>query len=151
MHTKLMFDPIAVSVGPGHRRELSTLSELHQFMDEFDPSRRGKAYGATARAVEAALTGEGSIEQASAAFLTFAKAAAQRRGHLQASAQELQSQLEGAQDELLGATDELRKYELMAERDQERERASQPPADGQAADEPAPRRGRPLAGERRSV
>lgn len=75
MHTKLMFDPIAVSVGPGHRRELSTLSELHQFMDEFDPSRRGKAYGATARAVEAARTGEGSIEQASAAFLTFAKAA----------------------------------------------------------------------------
>jgi len=85
------------------------------------------------------------------AYPTFAKAAAQRRDNLKASAQELQSQLEGAQDELLGATDELRKYELMAERDQERERASQPPADGQAADEPAPRRGRPLAGERRSV
>lgn len=85
------------------------------------------------------------------AYPTFAKAAAQRRDNLKASAHELQSQLEGAQDELLAATDELRKYELMAERDQERERASQPPADGQAADEPAPRRGRPLAGERRSV
>lgn len=76
MHTKLMFDPIAVSVGPGHRRELSTLSELHQFVDEWEPSRRGKTYEAAARAVEAARTGEGSIEQASAAFLAFAKAAA---------------------------------------------------------------------------
>lgn len=75
MHTKLMFDPIAVSVGPGHRRELSTLSELHQFVDGWEPSRRGKAYQTAARTVEAARTGEGSVEQASAAFLTFAKAA----------------------------------------------------------------------------
>lgn len=75
MHTKLIFDPIAVSVGPGHRRELSALSELCQFMNEFELSRRGKAYDAAARAVEAARTGEGSIQQARAAFLAFAKAA----------------------------------------------------------------------------
>ncbi len=96
----------------------------------------------------------GIRDQSHFAYPTFAKAASQRRDNLRASAQDLQSQLETAQDELLAATDELRKHELLAERDLERERGAAS-VDGAAV--PAPgdkpsRRGRnPLAGERRSV
>ncbi|SHG76948.1 flagellar export protein FliJ [Kaistia soli DSM 19436] len=89
----------------------------------------------------------GIRDQSHFAYPTFAKAASQRRDNLLASAQELQTQLETAQDELLAATDELRKHELLAERDQERERGT-----GDAdAKEPARRGRQTLAGERRSV
>ncbi len=96
----------------------------------------------------------GIRDQSHFAYPTFAKAASQRRDNLRASAQDLQTQLETAQDELIAATDELRKHELLAERDQERERGAAT-ADGTAVpgtgEKPA-RRGRSsLAGERRSV
>ncbi|HWJ74718.1 MAG TPA: flagellar export protein FliJ [Kaistia sp.] len=92
----------------------------------------------------------GIRDQSHFAYPTFAKAASQRRDNLRASAQELQVQLETAQDELLAATDELRKHELLAERDQERDRGA---ASGDPVGDKEPaRRGRhPLAGERRSV
>ncbi len=94
----------------------------------------------------------GIRDQSHFAYPTFAKAASQRRDNLRASAQDLQTQLESAQDELLAATDELRKHELLAERDQVRERAADGAADPAAPAEKPTRRGRnPLAGERRSV
>jgi flagellar export protein FliJ len=84
------------------------------------------------------------------AYPTFAKAAMQRRDNLRASALELQGQLEAAQDDLLVAMDELKKHELLAERDHDRERA--PHEAAEAAPEPEGRRARPhLAGERRSL
>lgn len=83
------------------------------------------------------------------AYPTFAKAASQRRDNLRASALELQGQLEAAQDDLLAAADEVRTYELMVERDQERERGNPPPEAGSEL-RPA-RRGRHVAAERRDA
>ena len=51
------------------------------------------------------------------AYPTFAKAAAQRRDNLAASASELTGQLEVAQQDLVEATEELTKIEALSERD----------------------------------
>ncbi|PCH80933.1 MAG: flagellar export protein FliJ [Hyphomicrobiales bacterium] len=56
------------------------------------------------------------------AYPTFAKAAAERRGNLQASIQDLQQQRGAAQEVLEEAIGELKKVELLEERDQERNR-----------------------------
>ena len=51
------------------------------------------------------------------AYSTFAKAAAQRRDNLNASAAELTGQLEAAQAELVEASEELDKLEALSNRD----------------------------------
>lgn len=73
------------------------------------------------------------------AYPTFAKAAAQRRDNLLNSANELKEQLDRARDELSEAVEELKKFELMEERDQLRERAELEAADQDALDEIAGR------------
>ncbi|WP_018181264.1 hypothetical protein [Kaistia granuli] len=86
------------------------------------------------------------------AYPTFAKAAMQRRDNLRASAQDLESQLTAAQEGLDLALDELKKVELMAVRDQDRERGTTAAA-GQrphAPDLAARRATRAAAAERRS-
>ena len=76
------------------------------------------------------------------AYPTFARAAAQRRDNLVASAGELREQLAAAQDDLAIAVEELKKFELLAERDHERERAANVRAEQQQIDEVAGRRAR---------
>jgi flagellar export protein FliJ len=59
------------------------------------------------------------------AYPTYAKAALARRDNLKRSADELKGQLEDARGALGEAFDELKKVELLDERDQMRERASE--------------------------
>jgi flagellar FliJ protein len=59
------------------------------------------------------------------AYPTYAKAATQRRENLKRSADELKAQLDDAQAALQEAFEELKKVELLDERDQMRERATE--------------------------
>ena len=59
------------------------------------------------------------------AYPTYAKAAIQRRENLTRSADELKAQLDDAKGALSEAFEELKKVELLDERDQMRERASE--------------------------
>jgi len=59
------------------------------------------------------------------AYPTYAKAAIQRRDNLKRSADELKTQLEDARALLAEAFEELKKVEILEERDQIRERASE--------------------------
>ena len=59
------------------------------------------------------------------AYPTYAKAAMVRRDNLKRSADELKGQLEDARGALAEAFEELKKIELLDERDQMRERASE--------------------------
>ncbi|MEP3275297.1 MAG: flagellar export protein FliJ [Stappiaceae bacterium] len=74
------------------------------------------------------------------AYPTFAKAAAQRRENLIISAQDLQGQLDKARDELTEALEELKKFELLEERNQERDRVQSDEMEQEALDEIAGRR-----------
>jgi flagellar protein FliJ len=56
------------------------------------------------------------------AYPTFARAAMQRRDNLRASTAELKEQLADAQHALAEAFEELKRFEVLEERDQERER-----------------------------
>jgi len=74
------------------------------------------------------------------AYPTFAKAAMQRRDNLLVSANELREKLSAAQEGLAVAVEELKKFELLVERDQDRERAAADTAEQEAIDEVAGRR-----------
>jgi flagellar export protein FliJ len=74
------------------------------------------------------------------AYPTFAKAAAQRRDNLMNSAEELNGQLEAAREDLRAALEELKKFELLEERDQIRERNERDAAEQDEMDEIAGRR-----------
>jgi flagellar FliJ protein len=76
------------------------------------------------------------------AYPTFAKAATQRRNNLLVSANELRGKLSGAQEQLAEAIEELKKFELLVERDQDRERSVAEIAEQEALDEVAGRRPR---------
>ena len=69
------------------------------------------------------------------AYPTYAKAAATRRDNLLRSADDMRGQLQEAQEELAEAFEELKKVELLDERDQQRERASEARADARTMDE----------------
>jgi hypothetical protein len=72
MHDRMFFTPVAVTVGAGHKRMLSSLFDMHEFLTEFPPSRRRLSYGAAVKVCEAARAGEISIEAARDALITFA-------------------------------------------------------------------------------
>jgi hypothetical protein len=72
MHDAMFFTPVAVTVGAGHKRMLSSLFEMHDFLTEFPPSRRRLSYGAAVKACEAARAGEISADAARDALITFA-------------------------------------------------------------------------------
>jgi flagellar export protein FliJ len=76
------------------------------------------------------------------AYPTFAKAAMQRRDNLLVSANELRGKLARAQEELAEAVEELKKFELLVERDHDRERTAADAAEQDALDELAGRRAR---------
>ena len=80
------------------------------------------------------------------AYPTFARAAMQRRDNLRTSADELKEQLQDARDGLAEAYEDLKKFELLDERDGERERVTQAAREQAALDEAAQRiRGRVLS------
>jgi len=74
------------------------------------------------------------------AYPTFAKAAMQRRDNLLVSANELREKLGRAQEELAEAVEELKKFELLVERDVDRERSAAEAAEQDVLDELAARR-----------
>jgi flagellar FliJ protein len=71
------------------------------------------------------------------AYPTFARAAMQRRDNLRTSTEELRAQLLDARDQLAEAFEDLKKFELLDERDSERERAVQAAREQAALDEVA--------------
>ena len=80
------------------------------------------------------------------AYPTFARAAMQRRDNLRTSAEELKGQLQDARDALAEAYEDLKKFEILDERDGERERVTQAAREQAALDEAAQRmRGRALS------
>ncbi len=74
------------------------------------------------------------------AYPTFAKAAMQRRDNLLVSANELRGKLNRAQEELAEAVEELKKFELLVERDHDREKTVADAAEQEVLDELAGRR-----------
>jgi flagellar export protein FliJ len=74
------------------------------------------------------------------AYPTFAKAAMARRDNLLVSANELREKLSRAQEELAEAVEELKKFELLVERDHDRERTAADAAEQDVLDELAGRR-----------
>lgn len=75
MHDQMFFTTVAVSAGLGLRREIASLSEMHEFLTEWEPSRRSISYDAAVAAVEAARAGDISVAAARDAFITFANTA----------------------------------------------------------------------------
>ena len=71
------------------------------------------------------------------AYPTFARAAMQRRDNLRTSTEELRAQLLDARDQLAEAFEDLKKFELLDERDSERERVVQAAREQSALDETA--------------
>lgn len=65
----------------------------------------------------------GIADKAHFAYPTYARAALQRRDNLQRSADELRAQLVDARDELQEAVEDLKKFEIIDDREQARERA----------------------------
>lgn len=65
----------------------------------------------------------GINDKAHFAYPTYARAALQRRDNLQRSADELRAQLVDARDELTESVEELKKFEIIDDREQQRERA----------------------------
>ncbi len=72
------------------------------------------------------------------AYPTFARAAMQRRDNLRTSTEELRAQLLDARDQLAEAFEDLKKFELLDERDSERERVVQAAREQAMLDETAP-------------
>ncbi len=72
------------------------------------------------------------------AYPTFARAAMQRRDNLRTSTEELRTQLQDARDQLAEAFEDLKKFELLDERDSERERVVQAAREQAMLDETAP-------------
>jgi flagellar FliJ protein len=75
------------------------------------------------REVEQEEQKAGINDKAHFAYPTYARAALQRRDNLQRSADELRAQLVDARDELSEAVEELKKFEIIDDREQQRERA----------------------------
>lgn len=75
MYDRMFFTPVALSVGAGHKRMITSLADMHEFLTEFPPSRRRLSYGAAIKACEAAREGEISTEAARDALITFAATA----------------------------------------------------------------------------
>lgn len=75
MQPEFFSSPVVVLVGLGFKREVATLSELHEFLLEWSPSRRNAQHGSALRACEGAQSGIVTTEQARRAFMQFADAA----------------------------------------------------------------------------
>lgn len=75
MNDKLFHAPVAVSVGLGFKQEIASVSEMHRFLTDWFPSRRGPLYDTAVKACDAAARGYITMEQARRAFVSFLEAA----------------------------------------------------------------------------
>ena len=66
--------PVAIAVGAGFRRDITTLAEMQNFLREWPHARRGKIYETALRACEMARAGHLTKDQARRAFAAFAEA-----------------------------------------------------------------------------
>ena len=67
--------PVAIAVGAGFKRDIATLAEMQNFLNEWPQARRGKIYETALRACGAARAGHLTTDQARRAFTAFAEAA----------------------------------------------------------------------------
>ena len=72
MHDRMLFTPVALTVGASHKRMITSLFDMHEFLTEFPPSRRRQSYGAAVKACEAARAEEISVDAARDALIAFA-------------------------------------------------------------------------------
>lgn len=72
MHNTLLFAPVAIDTGIGQKIEISSLSEMRDFLEGWEPSRHRLSYGAAVKACEAARSGQCSPKAAREAFVAFA-------------------------------------------------------------------------------
>ena len=75
MHEKLFHSPVAITVGLGFKREVASLTEMHDFLTEWSTSRRGPLYQNAVKACDLAVPGYLTTQQARRALVTFAEAA----------------------------------------------------------------------------
>lgn len=111
------------------------VSQIESMVDEFKRMARELDDQIASEQKRVGITDETHF-----AYPTFAKAAAQRRDNLLNSAEELNEQLENAREELREALEELKKFELLEERDQIRERGEREAREQDELDEIAARR-----------
>ena len=71
----LLRAPVAIAVGAGFRREITSLSEMQNFLKEWPPVARGSNYKAAISACEAVRAGEVKLDAARRAFMRFAQQA----------------------------------------------------------------------------
>jgi hypothetical protein len=68
-------NPVAIAVGAGSRRDITTLAEMQNFLQEWPHARRGKIYETALRACEMARAGHVTKDQALRAFTVFTETA----------------------------------------------------------------------------
>lgn len=68
-------NPMAIAVGAGFRRDITTLAEMQNFLQEWPHARRGKIYETALRACEMARAGHVTKDQALRAFTALAQTA----------------------------------------------------------------------------
>jgi hypothetical protein len=67
--------PVAIAVGAGFKREITSLTAMQNFLKEWPPAARDESYITALRSCEAARAGEIDLDEARQAFLIFAKKA----------------------------------------------------------------------------
>ena len=67
------YKPVAVSSGHGNKRDIRTLSEMHEFLSGWPCVRVNLSYEVARRACSAARAGHLTVEQARRALATFAQ------------------------------------------------------------------------------
>ncbi|CDX62121.1 conserved hypothetical protein [Mesorhizobium plurifarium] len=67
--------PVAIAVGAGFKREITSLTAMQNFLKEWPPVARDESYLTALRSCEAARAAEIDLDKARQAFLIFAKKA----------------------------------------------------------------------------
>ena len=67
--------PVAIAVGAGFKREITSLTAMQNFLKEWPPAPRDESYVNALRSCEAARAGGIDLDEARQAFLIFAKKA----------------------------------------------------------------------------
>ncbi|MBS9722113.1 DUF982 domain-containing protein [Tianweitania sp. BSSL-BM11] len=73
--TDAFYIPVPLPMGPDAKRDIRTLSEMHEFLSGWPCVRISPSYEAARRTCSAARAGRLSVEQARRALLTFSQSA----------------------------------------------------------------------------
>ncbi len=73
MRNDLFLSPVPVLAGSAGRRDIASLSDMHEFLTSWPQSRHCDIYRTALRACQAAQAGHLTTEQARRAFVEFAK------------------------------------------------------------------------------